>query len=132
MVDSIVEWLNSEPQWGVRLGPNWIGTKHLGGAQESVTGLWTLSPPYQLPPHSLSQIVVKQLLEAGEDLPGSTMPSQGSSREIEAYELLNKVDTKHITSLPRWRETHYAEKNNGYFNFKYLKSTYILVSLIVW
>ena len=26
-----------------------------------------------------------------------------------------------ITSLPKWRETHCAEKNDGYFDFKHLK-----------
>lgn len=26
-----------------------------------------------------------------------------------------------LTSIPAWRETHYAEKNNKYFDFKYLK-----------
>jgi hypothetical protein len=26
-----------------------------------------------------------------------------------------------VTSLPRWRETHRAEKNDRYFDFKHLK-----------
>lgn len=28
---------------------------------------------------------------------------------------------EYVTSLPAWRETHRAEKNDRYFNFKYLR-----------
>ena len=36
------------------------------------------------------------------------------------------VDTRnllqiYLTSLPKWREAHRAEKNDGYFDFRHLK-----------
>jgi hypothetical protein len=43
-----------------------------------------------------------------------------SSVRISLYRI-QEISAKLLTSLPRWRETHCAEKNNRYFDFKYLK-----------
>jgi hypothetical protein len=44
-----------------------------------------------------------------------------SQQVWEVKEKKGAVINVRITSLPKWRETHRAEKNDEYFDFKHLK-----------